>query len=229
MCACGGTQPTRASLTSLLQEKYQEEVKSIQRGTAGVFVLARAEKDEMSQQLSQLGDMEASVAGRAVLLSSKGAPGLGEGGRTSEGLRGSSSGQSREAKSAWAGCPGSQSFAGPCRPRLPKQLELGSIPAQGELPGLGSRHAPGAVLSCAGLRAELAPGREGTGDRRAWGKQGPRPLPQGRALLSALTCALTCLAGPPELQAALACREGETAWPEGAWLLTSSEGYLAIK
>lgn len=99
MCACGGTQATTAPLTSLLLEESEEVVKSMQSRTAGLFVLAKAEKDETSQQLSQDGDMDASVAGRAVVLSSKGAPGLGEGGGTSEGLRSSSLGQRHEAKS----------------------------------------------------------------------------------------------------------------------------------
>jgi len=109
-----------------------------------------------------------------------------------------------------------QSFAGLCQPQLPKQLELGTIPVQGELPGLGSCHAPGAVLSCAGLGAELAPGTEGTAGRSRCGKERPRALLQSRALPSAL-------AGSPELWVAPVCREGETAWLQGAWLLTSSE------
>lgn len=99
MRACGGTQATTAPLTSLLLEESEEVVKSMQSRTAGLFVLAKAEKDETSQQLSQDGDMDAAVAGRAVVLSSKGAPGLGEGGATSEGLRSSSLGQRHEAKS----------------------------------------------------------------------------------------------------------------------------------
>lgn len=56
-----------------------------------------------------------------------------------------------------------------------------------------------------------------------------RPSLQGRALLNASTSAQACLAGISELQAALACQEGETAWLGGAWLLTCSEEQLASK
>ena len=103
---------------------------------------------------------------------------------------------------------------------------------QGELPGLGSHHVPWAVPSCAGLGAETAPGREGTVERRLWEKEKrkkPRPSLQGRALLNASASAQACRAGISELQAAPVCREGERAWLEGAWLLTSTEEQLASK
>ena len=95
MCVCGGTQPTTASLTSLLQDESEEVVKSIQSCTVGLFFLAGAEKDEAPQQPSQDGDV----------CASKGVPGLGEGGRASEELRGSSLGQSPVPQSvSRAGC-----------------------------------------------------------------------------------------------------------------------------
>ena len=74
------------------------------------------------------------------------------------------------------------------------------------------------------LLAERGLGREDRGERRH-----QDPCCRGRALLSALTCAPACLTGTPELQAAPLCREGETAWLEGAWLLTSSVEKLASK
>lgn len=57
----------------------------------------------------------------------------------------------------------------------------------------------------------------------------PRASPRGRALLNASHGAQAGLADTSELQAALACREGEPAWLEGAWLLTSTEEQLASK
>ena len=57
----------------------------------------------------------------------------------------------------------------------------------------------------------------------------PRPSRQGRALLNASSSAQACLAGVSELQAAPVCREGEAAWLQGAWLLTSTEEQLASK
>jgi len=105
VCACGGMQPTTASLTSLLQDETAEVANSIQSCTVGPFFLAGAENDETSQQLSQDGDVDVSEGGRAVLLPSKGAQGLGEGGRTSEGLRDSSLSQRCEPMSVpRAGC-----------------------------------------------------------------------------------------------------------------------------
>lgn len=223
---CGGPQPSTGSLTSLLQDEFQEVVKSIQSCTAGFLALARAEKDETSQQLSQDGHVDVLVAGRPDLPSCKGAPGLREGGRTPAMLRDSTLGQSCEAKSLpRLDCPVSQSFARPCWPRLPEPLELGITPALGELPGWGSHHAAGAVLSCTGLGAELAPGREGTGDSRAWGKQGRKAQLQSLAECPNLQPSLPHRHPHP----ALVCREGETSWLQSAWLLTSSEDQLASK
>lgn len=53
------------------------------------------------------------------------------------------------------------------------------------------------------------------------GKEKERPSLQGRAVLAAPTCGQLCLTGTPELQAALEHREGQTAWLEGACVLTS--------
>lgn len=57
----------------------------------------------------------------------------------------------------------------------------------------------------------------------------PRASLQGRAWLNASTGARACLAGTSELQAAPVRREGETAWLQGAWLLTRTEEQLASK
>ena len=147
----------RAPLTFSLTDASVDGIKSIQSQVAALFLLARAEKDETSQQLSQDGDLDLSVAATAELI----LPGLGEGVRT--GLRRGSWGRSPEPTSVpRAGSQVGQSSAGPCWPRLSKQLELGS-----------SHHAPGAVLSHTGLGAALAPGREGSGERRPW-DQDPR-------------------------------------------------------
>ena len=81
MSVCGGTQPTTASLTFLLQDESEEVMKSIQSSPADLPVLASAAQDETSHQLSQDGDMDLCVAGRAVIVSYKGAPDLGKGGR----------------------------------------------------------------------------------------------------------------------------------------------------
>lgn len=78
----GGAQPTTASLTFSLQEESEEVMKSIQSPPADLPVLASAAKDETCQQLSQDGHMELCVAGRAVIVSYRGAPDLGDGGRT---------------------------------------------------------------------------------------------------------------------------------------------------
>lgn len=52
---------------------------------------------------------------------------------------------------------------------------------------------------------------------------------RGTNMLRAPGCAQACLAGTPELQAALGCREGEIGWLESSWLLTSWEKLLAMK
>ena len=82
MSVCGGTQPSTASLTFLLQDESEEVMKSIQSPPADLPVLASVAKDETSQQLSQDGDLDLCVAGTAVIVAYKGAPDLGEGGRT---------------------------------------------------------------------------------------------------------------------------------------------------
>ena len=73
---------TTASLTFLLQDESEEVMKSIQSNPADLPALASAAEDEMPQQLSQEGHMDLCVAGRAGILSYKGAPDLGGGGRT---------------------------------------------------------------------------------------------------------------------------------------------------
>lgn len=48
-------------------------------------------------------------------------------------------------------------------------------------------------------------------------------------MLWAPSSAQACLAGNPELQAALGCREGKIGWLERSWLLTSSQKPVAMK
>ena len=136
---CRGTRTTTASLTSLLQDESEEVAKSIHSCTAGLFFLAGAEKDEASQQLSQDGDVDVSAAGRAVLLPSKGPPALGEGGRTSEGLRSSSLGQRHEPRSCARGwIPGESELCRALLAPAPKAARARHHPRTGRTarPGL---------------------------------------------------------------------------------------------
>lgn len=157
--------------------------------------------------------MDASLAGRAVLLSFKGVPGLGEGGRRSEGLRASSLGRSHEAK--WPPKPRESQLCRALPALAPKAAKVGQHPCAGRaarpvLP-LCSQGSP--VLRRTGGRASSWQG--GDWGEKTMGKEGTKTPLQSRALLSALAC----LTGKPELQAAPECTEGEMAWLEGAWLL----------
>ena len=134
MSVCRGMKPTTTPLTFLIMHEFMEERNSSRSLTAYLF-LGRAEKEEMSQQQSQDWDLDVSIADRAVRVLSKAVPSLGEGGRTAEGLRAGSWWQSPEPKSVpRAGSLVSQGFAGPCRPRLPKQL-AGQQPRVGRAAG----------------------------------------------------------------------------------------------
>lgn len=152
MSVCGGMKPTTSSLTSLLIDESVEAIKSIQSWIACHF-LGRSEKEELSQQLSQDWDLDVSIADRAVNVSFKAVPGLGEGGRTAEGLRAGSWCQSPEPKSvSRPGSLVSQGFAGTCRLRLPKQLA-------------GQQPRTGRAAGCSGVR--------GGGDGLAGGRLAP--------------------------------------------------------